>query len=123
MASNWIEYEGKQIFYVNLSGFKTDEKALEDELSRTVGNIGEGLNKVSLRSALVLVDLRDTSIGRGLQRRIMERISATRKYIRKTAVAGLSGIRRVFLDLFARFAGTETVGFDDPEPAKKWLVA
>jgi hypothetical protein len=122
MASNWIEYEGKQIFYVDLSGFKSDELALDDELTKTIGNIGQGLNHLPRNSALVLVDLRETTITRRVQQRITERIGSTKKFVHRTAVVGLSGIRRVFLDYFARIAGLETVGFDDPESAKKWLV-
>ncbi len=122
MAATWIEFEGKQIFYVNLAGFKTDENALETELDQTIGNIGIGWANTPLGTALVLVDLRETNISRKVQRRIMDRIAETRKYIRKTAVVGLSGIRRVFLDLFARSSTVETVGFDDPEAAKRWLV-
>ena len=122
MASSWIEYEGKQIFCINLSGFKNDEKALDDELTNTIGNVGQGLNNIPIHSALVMVDLRDTSMSRHVQQRISERISETKKYIRKTAVIGLVGIRRVFLDYFARIAGLETVGFDNPESAMIWLV-
>ncbi len=122
MAAHWVEFEGKRIFYVDLAGFKTNEQALDEELNRTIGNIGEGWENTPLGTALVLVDLRGTNITRGVQRRIMERIAVTQKYIRKTAVVGLSGLRRVFLDLFARSAAVQTVGFEDPEAAKKWLV-
>ncbi len=122
MAAHWIDFEGKRIFYVDMAGFKTNEQALDDELNRTIGNIGEGWENTPLGTALVLVDLRDTNITRGVQRRIMERIKVTQKYIRKTAVVGLSGLRRVFLDLFARSAAVQTVGFEDPDSAKKWLV-
>jgi hypothetical protein len=53
---------------------------------------------------------------------LSERITDTRKYILRTAVVGMTGIRKLFLDFFSRLAGSETVSFDDPEAAKQWLV-
>jgi hypothetical protein len=122
MISQWIEHAGKQIFYVNLSGFKNDERALESSLKETVNTVGQGMFNQPMHSILILIDLRDTVITRHIQQLINERINDTRQYILKAAVVGLTGIRAVFLDLFGRLSGSETVGFDDLETAKQWLV-
>jgi hypothetical protein len=34
----------------------------------------------------------------------------------------MTGIRGAFLEYFARLAGSGTVGFEEPESAKAWLV-
>jgi len=121
MKSKWIEQLGKRILYIDLSGFGGDDAAVDAELSLSVATIGQEMYTQPLNSILVLVDLRDTSMTRKLQKLITERIADTQKYIRKTAVVGMSGIRGIFLDYFARIAGSDTVGFDNPDSAIEWL--
>ena len=75
-----------------------------------------------LHSVLVLVDLRDTTMTPAAQKLLSERITDTRQYVLRTAVVGMGGIRRIFLDFFSRLAGSDTGAFDEPEAAKKWLV-
>ena len=122
MKSKWIEQLGKRIIYIDLSNFGGNDLAADTELSETVSTIGQEMYSQPLNSVLVLVDLRNTIITREVQKLISARIADTQKYIRKTAVVGLSGIRGIFLDYFARVAGSDTVGFDNPESAIEWLL-
>jgi hypothetical protein len=122
MKSKWIEDLGNKIIYIDLSNFGANDLAVDTELTETVSTIGQELYSQPRNSVLVLVDLRNTIITRKVQKLISERIADTQKYIRKTAVVGLSGIRRIYLDYFARIAGSDTVGFDNPESAKEWLL-
>ena len=122
MKSKWIEQLGKRIIYIDLSNFGGNDLAVDTELSETVSTIGQEMYSQPLNSVLVLVDLRNTIITREVQKLISARIADTQKYIRKTAVVGLSGIRGIFLDYFARVAGSDTVGFDNPESAIEWLL-
>lgn len=122
MKSKWTERQGKRILYIDLSGFGGNDFAVDAELSKTVSTIGQEVYSQPLKSVLVLVDLRDTMLTRGVQKLITERIADTRKYIRKTAVVGLSGIRGIFLDYFGRLAGSDTAGFDNPVSAEEWLL-
>lgn len=122
MKSKWIDHQGQRIFYIDLSNFLYDQRGFDNELATTVSTIGQEIYSMPLSSALVIVDLRNTFLTRQVQRQISERITDTKKFIRKTAVIGLSGIRGIFLDYFARIAGAATQGFDDPEAAKNWLV-
>jgi hypothetical protein len=122
MKSRWTDHKGKKILYIDLSKFGGNDSAVDTELSQVISIMGQEVYSQPLKSVLVLVDLRDTMITRDVQRLISERIADTQKYIRKTAVVGLSGIRGIFLDYFARMAGSDTVGFDTPEPAEDWLI-
>jgi hypothetical protein len=54
---------------------------------------------------LVLVDLRNTTMTQTAQKLLTERITDTRRYVLRTAVVSMMGIRRIFLDLFSRPAG------------------
>jgi hypothetical protein len=75
-----------------------------------------------LHSVLVLVDLTDTNLTKTSNQLLSERIGDTKKYVLRTAVVGMTGVRGIFLDYFARLAGSETVGFDNVEAATKWLL-
>jgi hypothetical protein len=117
-----MEFKGKRILYIDLSGFRQDEKGFDEELKQTVGTIGQEMYQAPLRSVPVLVDLRNTVMTQKVQSRLMERITDTRKYVNRTAVIGMTGIRRVFFDFFARLAQSETKPFDTPEAGLDWLA-
>ena len=116
MKSQWITYKGKRILHIDLSNFKEDLKAFEVELTASV------IYQRPSHSVLVLVDLRNTTMTQAAQKLLMERIKDTREYIQKTAVVGMTGLRRMFLDFFAHLADSETAPFDDPDSAKEWLT-
>jgi hypothetical protein len=122
MKSKWVEYLGKRILYIDLANFKENDRDFSAELTETVSTIGQEMYSQPLRSVLVLVDLRGTTLTRDVQQLLSERIADTRKFVYKTAVIGMGGIRGIFLDYFGRLAGSSTAGFDDPESALLWLV-
>lgn len=123
MKSRWMEYKGKRILYIDLSGFRQDEQGFDQELNMTVETIGQEMYQYPIHSVPVLVDLRNTIMTQKVQAKITERITDTRKYVSRTAVIGMTGIRKVFLDFFARLAQTETAPFDTPEAGLDWLVS
>jgi hypothetical protein len=122
MKSKWVEFQQQRIFYIDLSNFKEDERSFTAELDEIVSTLGQEMYTQPLHSVLVLVDIRNTVITQRVQALLSERIEDTRKYVKKTAVIGMHGIRGIFLDYFARLAGSHTVGFEDPEAGKKWLI-
>src|SRR5512141_2969701 len=120
MKSKWVESQGKRILYIDLSNFQTDGPGVEKELTETVSTIGQEMYTQPLHSVLVLVDLTNTHLSQQTNRLISERIEDTRKFVMRTAVVGMTGIRGIFLDYFTRLAGSETVGFETPEAAQAW---
>ncbi len=122
VKSQWIEHKGKRILYIDISNFHDDVRALEKELSETVRTIGQEMYQQLPHSVLVLVDVRNTHMTQTSNKLISERINDTKQFVRKTAVVGMTGIRKVFLEFFARLAESDTGSFDMPEAAKDWLV-
>jgi hypothetical protein len=122
MKSKWTEYRGKKYFHIDLSNFQNDMRGFEAELHETVSTIGQEMYKMPEHSALVLVDLTNTSLTQASNKLLSGVITDTKKYILKTAVVGMTGIRKVFLDYFARLASSETGSFEDIEEAKNWLA-
>jgi hypothetical protein len=122
MKSRWIEYEDQSILYIDLSNFGDNVKAFDVELTETVSTIGQKMYEQPQNSVLVLVDLRNTAMTQTSNNLLTERIKDTKKYVLRTAVVGLTGIRKIFLDYFSLLASSETGSFEEPEAAMKWLI-
>lgn len=123
MKSRWVEFGGKRLLYIDAADFKDDIAGLEAEMKATITILGPEMYQRPPRSVPVLVDLRNTTMSQRALQIITERVTDTRDYVKCTAVVGMTGIRRMFLDFFARLAGSDTGSFDEPEAAKAWLVA
>jgi hypothetical protein len=118
MRSNWIEHNGKKIFYQDFSRHFYNSAAVRAEL--------EEVQKVVIAqprdSVLVLSDFRDTSVGSDLLSSMNTASSATKEYVHKTAVLGVTGMKRKLADLLTALTGQQLKYFDDLEAAKNWLV-
>ena len=122
MKSKWIQNNSKRILFMDLSNFKDDSHEFEKELNEAISTIGQEVYQQPLHSVLVLVDLTNTHMTGDANRLVSERIGDTKKFVLRTAVVGMTGIRGIFLDYFARLAGSETVGFESIEAAEQWLT-
>lgn len=122
MKSKWVEFQDRRIMLIDLSNLGSDEKGFERELGQVVSTIGQEMYQQPLHSVLVLVDLTNTNLTKTSNRLMSERITDTKKYVMRTAVVGMTGIRGVFLDYFANLAGSDTAGFDNVDAAMQWLA-
>jgi len=118
MQSEWITHKGKRIFYSNLSGFHTDVTALGAEIDESDTVICQQPEN----SILVLVDVRGSVGSTEVVQLFKDSSIRTKKYVRKTAVIGISGFRKVLLDAITRFSGRNATTFDDLDAAKDWLA-
>ena len=118
MRSNWIEYRGKQILYQDFSKRFFNSAAVKAEL--------EEVQKIvlaqPLNSVLVLSDFRDTNVGSDLLSAMNSASEATKPHVHKTAVLGVTGMKRKLADLLTALTGQPLKYFDDIEAAKDWLV-
>lgn len=122
MKSKWIQIQDKRILFIDLSNFGDNARAFEEELTQTVSTIGQEMYQEPLHSVPVLVDLTNTNMNQTTNKLLSERIADTKKFVARTAVIGMTGIRGIFLDYFAQLAGSETVGFENVEDGQKWLL-
>jgi hypothetical protein len=118
MRSTWIEHNGKKIFYQDFSGRFYNSAAVKVELAEVQSII----KAQPLDSALVLSDFRDTSVGSDLLPAMNTASAATKAYVHKTAVLGVTGMKRKLADLLTALTGQPLKYFDDIESAKDWLV-
>jgi len=118
MRSVWIEHKGKKIFYQDFSKNFYNAPAVKAELTE--------VQKVVIAepkdSVLVLSDFRDTTVGSELLSSMNAASAATKAYVHKTAVLGVTGMKRKLADLLTALTGQSLKYFDDMEAAKNWLV-
>ena len=118
MRSKWIEHNGKMIFYQDFSKLFFNSTAVKAEL--------EEVQKIviakSKDSVLVLTDMRDTNIGSDLLPAMNTASAATKDHVHKTAVLGVTGVKRKLADLLTALTGQQLKYFDDIEAAKNWLT-
>lgn len=118
MRSVWIEHKGKQIFYQDFSKNFYNSAAVKAELAEVQKVVSAEPND----SVLVLSDFRDTTIGSDLLSSMNAASAATKNYVHKTAVLGVTGMKRKLADLLTALTGQPLKYFDDLEAAKNWLT-
>ncbi len=118
MRSEWIEHKGKKIFYQNFSKNFYNSAAVRQELAE----VQKVVISQPLNSALVLSDFRDTNVGSDLLSQMNAASAATKAYVHKTAVLGVTGVKRKLADLLIAITGQPLKYFDDIELAKNWLA-
>jgi hypothetical protein len=118
MRSEWIKYQGKKIFFQDFSKLFYNSTAVIAELNE----VQQIVLAQPKNSVLVLTDMRDTNVGRDLLPSMNAASAATKDYVKKTAVLGVTGVKRKLADLLTALTGQSLKYFDDIEAAKRWLV-
>lgn len=119
MRSKWIEYRGKRIFYQDFSNLMYNSAALLEELAA----VQEIVLAQPPNSVLVLADFRNTQITSDALPKLNEASARTKDHVRKTAVLGVTGLKRALADMLTRLTGQPLKYFDDETAAKEWLIA
>ena len=118
MRSTWIEHNGKRIFYQDFSKHFYNSAAVRTELEE----VQKVVTAEPRDSVLVLSDFRDTNVGSDLLASMNAASAATKAHVRKTAVLGVTGMKRKLADLLTALTGQPLKYFDDIESAKSWLT-
>jgi hypothetical protein len=118
MKSTWIEYKSKKIFYQDFSKNFYNSSAVKAELAE----VQTVVSAQPMDSVLVLTDMRDTNIGSDLLPVMNAASKATKAHVHKTAVLGVTGMKRKLADMLTSLTGQPLKYFDDMESAKRWLV-
>jgi hypothetical protein len=119
MRSKWIEHNGTQIFYQNFSGV---DILHSDQVVKELQEVQEVVTKQPLNSVLVLADFRNTAIGKELLQVMTKSSDKTKAYVRRTAVLGVVGSKRIFANMLMSLTGQDLMMFEEEENAKNWLI-
>jgi hypothetical protein len=118
MRSNWIECKGKKILYQDFSKNFYNSAAVKAELAE----VQKIVTSQPLNSVRVLSDFRDTNVGSDLLSAMNGASAATKTHVQKTAVLGVTGMKRRLADLLTAVTGQPLKYFDDLDAAKSWLA-
>jgi len=118
MRSKWIEFNQKKIFYQDFSNLFYKSELVKKELEE----VQVIVKAQPLKSVLVLSDFRNTEIGSDLIPVMNVASSATSGYVSRTAVLGVTGVKRTLADMLTRITGQRLKYFDDELAAKEWLI-
>lgn len=117
LKSHWIEHAGKKIFFADYSNF-TDLESLKKEVDgATAITMNEPENSV-----LLLVDVTGTLGDPEFVDYIKDSAGKDEDNMKKVAVVGVSGYRRIFFRAVIQFLRWAVKTFDNMEDAKDWLV-
>ncbi|MCE1255044.1 MAG: hypothetical protein LWX83_16040 [Anaerolineae bacterium] len=118
MKSGWEEHKGKKIFIARYDHMTLQEVRAEvNEVKRnmTLGSADKTL--------LVLVDTTGTIVSPEVLNLYKEVSAASGQLQTRTAIIGMSGPRRSFLEIVSKFSKSKVVPFDEVQKAKDWLVS
>jgi len=66
--------------------------------------------------------MHDTNVGRDLLPAMNAASAATKEYVKKTAVLGVTGVKRKLADMLTALTGQPLKYFDEMDAAKRWLA-
>lgn len=116
MKSSWKIYQGKRIFFARY------DKLTIEELRSEIGAAEKAILYQPSGSVLMLIDTTGTIITPEALNIFKNTALRTKQYMSKTAVLGVTGSRRVMLEMIVKFSGMKLVSFDTLQQAKDWLM-
>jgi hypothetical protein len=119
MKSQWMTHKGVTFIYCNFTDFHTDVEGLRAEVEAVDAKIC----RQPENTVLALADLTQTTASRKVVDLFKQSAARTKKHVRKQAVVGVTGIRKLLAQAVAQFSGQTLVLFDTVEAAKEWLVS
>lgn len=119
--SKWIEYENKKIRFTDFSGLKDEDfvSAITDSLEQDIKEFSRTPN-IKQR---ILIDYSGSVINPGAAKALRESGEKSKMYTAKVAVIGITGVKKILLNLANQVTGNSLTAFDDRETALKWLVS
>ena len=112
-----IKYKDKEILYFNHNGLR--DKELLENIKRANKKIKEYTGKEALTLANFTNAITSNEVMDYLK---SEETVAVNKKVNKAAVVGITGIKKIFLNVFNSFTDNKTKAFDTEEEAKEYLV-
>ena len=120
MRSKWIFHKGKRILYCDFANFQVpDFEALKEELYAVESEI----LRHPENSVLLITDVSGSIASMDAVDAVQKSAARSKRCVRKNAVLGITGIKKILFDPVVRFSGHRSKMFEDLEKAKEWLVS
>ncbi len=113
----WIDYKGKKILVGNLENIGPKEW---HEANRQYEEI---MKEQKENSILALVKTENSRFDAETISGLKERSKKDAPYIKKTAVMGISGLKKVMFSAVMQYSGRNAKLFENEQEAMDWLVS
>jgi hypothetical protein len=120
-GAKFVEYKGKQIYYVDYSNIKTNEEFLA--IIKQTNAFREKVKAEGKRNLLMLVDITGSFVYGEVLDEIKKAGKFTKEITAREAVVGITGGKRILLKIVQAITKMEFKVFDSIEEAKDWLVS
>ena len=113
----WINYKEKEILYddyTNLQG---------DEFVEAIKVISNHLMNSGKKDILLLIDINNSYTNKTVVNAFTEAGKRVRPIVKKTAVLGITGVKKVLLNVVNKLSSIDANPFSTEEDAKDWLVS
>ena len=113
----WIKYNEKEILY-------TDYKNLDgEEFVKIIKVLTEDLLGMGKKDLLLLLDLQGSYANKEIVNEFITAGKLSNPIVKKTAVLGITGVKKVFLNVVNKFTDVGANPFSTEEEAKEWLIS
>lgn len=116
VPTSFLAHRGKQVLIIDFQGCSAQE------IVDRIPEVRKVVDTQALGSLLVLTDVRGARFNSNTNDEMKRYSKANSPYIKRSAVVGATGLRRIILQGVRLFTGRDIRSFDDRETALDWLV-
>jgi hypothetical protein len=120
-GAQFIEYKGKEIYYVDYSNIKSNEEFMT--VIKQSNTFREKVRTEGKKDLLMLVDISGSFVYGEVLAEIKKAGKITKEITSKEAVVGISGGKKILLKIVQSFTNMSLHAFDSLDEAKDWLVS
>jgi hypothetical protein len=120
-GAKFVEYKGKQIYYVDYSNIKTNDEFLA--IIKQTNAFREKVKAEGKRDLLMLVDVTGSFVYGEVLEEIKKAGKFTKEITAKEAVVGITGGKKILLKIVQSITNMNFKVFDKVEDAQDWLVS
>jgi hypothetical protein len=116
----FINHNGKEIYYIDYTNLKLEEEFLS--AIKSTNAFREKVKASGKKDLLMLVNVTNSYVYGQAFAEIKRSGKLTQSITKRTAVVGITGAKRTFLDIVNAFTSLNVKSFENIEDAKDWLV-
>ncbi|MCU0661824.1 MAG: STAS/SEC14 domain-containing protein [Myxococcota bacterium] len=113
---NWIQHKSHKVL------FRDYRNLMGKELVDKIFSYHAHTSSLTEKNILMVIDVSQAYVDREVLGAFKKVAAANKSKVKKTAVIGLEGVQRVFLDVIVRFSSTNIRSFNAMEEALAWLI-
>ena len=113
----WLDHKEKKILFIDYTNL------VGDEMLKPIQEIEEYISNLGEKDLLLLLDFRDSFANKANVEALQKSGEKNKHLYKKTAVLGITGIKKIFLEMINKLTNIGAKPFNSEEDAKNWLVS